>query len=96
VWKGTDRGKPKGTDRGKPKGTDRGKPKGTDRGKPKGTDRGNRRVLTGGNRRVLTGGETCHSASLSTTNLTRTRLELHCGIRDGRPAIYRLSYGTAF
>jgi hypothetical protein len=48
--------------------------------------------LTGENR--STGGKTCPSAILSTTNPTWTDLGSNPGLRGGRPAAKRLSYGT--
>jgi hypothetical protein len=49
--------------------------------------------LTGENRR--TRGKTCPSATLSTTNPTWSDPGSNLGLRDGRPAANRLSYGTA-
>jgi hypothetical protein len=49
--------------------------------------------LTGENR--STRGKTCLSATLSTTNPTLTDPASNPGLRDGRPAANRLSYGTA-
>jgi hypothetical protein len=37
----------------------------------------------------------CHFATLSTTNPTRPYLGSNLGRRGGKPATYRLSYGTA-
>jgi hypothetical protein len=42
-----------------------------------------------------TGIKTCHSATLSTNNLTRGERRSKPGLRDKRPAINRLSHGTA-
>jgi hypothetical protein len=49
--------------------------------------------LTGENR--STRGETCPSATLSTTNPTRTDAGPNPGLRGERPATNRLSHGTA-
>jgi hypothetical protein len=49
--------------------------------------------LTGENR--STRGKPCPSATLSTTNLTRTDPVSNPGLRDERPATNRLSYCTA-
>jgi hypothetical protein len=50
--------------------------------------------LTGENR--STRGKSCPSASLSTTNPTRTDPGSNPGLRGGRPATNRLSHGTAY
>ena len=47
-------------------------------------------ILTGGSKN--TGRETCHSATLSTTNLTSTDLGLNTGFRGESPATDRLSW----
>jgi hypothetical protein len=49
--------------------------------------------LTGENR--STRGKICSRATLSTTNPTWTDPGSNPGLRDGRPAANRLSYGTA-
>jgi hypothetical protein len=41
------------------------------------------------------GGKTCPSATLSTTNPTRTDSGSKPGLQGGRPATNRLSHGTA-
>jgi len=38
--------------------------------------------------------KTCHSANLSTTNITRTLLGTNLGLRDERPATDRQTHGT--
>ena len=50
--------------------------------------------LTGENRHTRR--KTCPSATLSTTNPTWTDPGSNLGLRDERPATYRLSHGTAF
>jgi len=49
-------------------------------------------ILTGGNR--STGRETCHSATLSTTNPIWIDLEPNLVLRSVRPATDHLGHGT--
>jgi hypothetical protein len=43
-----------------------------------------------------TWGESCPSATLSITNLTRTQQGMKVDLRGGKPAANRLSHGAAF
>ena len=53
-----------------------------------------RKLLTGENRSTF-GGKPCPNATLSTTNLTRSDLELNPGHRGYRPETNGLSHGSA-